>query len=175
MRSDNKVYPSKFTLVLFLIFAIQDEILFGIECPQCCFFFFFFAFLVNKETLFHMKENTRQDVWLFFFSFHFLYIENYNGVELWEDLIIKILKSTLDFWVPFLFVLPTCHAQDRLSMSTVPGKVVGLGLSYFETVLHCAIKTTQYICVFLQHFLTHMYFYNIFYLTRIFIILKKRY
>ena len=68
--------------------------------------FFFFFFLVNKETLFHMKDNTRQDVGLFSFSF-------FNKLKItmgWKDLIMKILESTLDFWLAFLFVLPTCHA-----------------------------------------------------------------
>ena len=66
----------------------------------------FFFFLVNKETLFHMKDNTRQDVWLFSFLFLFNKLKITMG---WEDLIMKIPKSTLDFWVAFLIVLPTCH------------------------------------------------------------------
>ena len=65
-----------------------------------------FFFLVNKETLFHMKDNTRQDVWLFSFLFLFNKLKITMG---WEDLIMKIPKSNLDFWVAFLIVLPTCH------------------------------------------------------------------
>ena len=78
---------------------------------QCCCVSFS---LVNKETLFHMKDNTRQDVGLF--SFLLCKLKITMG---WEDLNMKILKSTLDFWVAFLFVLPTCHGQDCSSMSSV--------------------------------------------------------
>ena len=59
-----------------------------------------------------------------------------------------------------------------LSINEHSTKVVGLGLSYFESSLHCAIKTTQYTCGSLQHFLTHTYLYNSFYLTCISITFK---
>ena len=94
MRSDNKVYLSKLTSLLITL---------GLHGAAASLFFF----LVNKGTLFHMKDNTRQDVRLFSFSFFFNKLKLTMG---WKDLIIKILESTLDFWVAFLFGLPTCHA-----------------------------------------------------------------
>ena len=112
MRSDYKVYLSKFTYISEVFskkniyfrsrpFKVYVIITLGLNSAAASLFFFF---LVNKETLFHMKDNTRQDVGLF--SFLLCKLKITMG---WEDLNMKILKSTLDFWVAFLFVLPTCH------------------------------------------------------------------
>ena len=105
-----------------------------------------------------MKDNTRQDVWLF--SFHFIFYK---------------LKITMEWDCGTLGSFFVCVVNllcVGLSINEHRTKLVGLGLSYFETSLHCAIKTTQYIGVFLQYFLTHTYLYNIFYFTHIFITLS---
>ena len=84
----------------------------------------------------------------------------------WEDLIMKILKSTLDFWVAF-FVCVANLPCVGLSINEHRTKVVGLGLIFWNSNALCHQNYTIHVLIsilILQHFLIHTYFYNFFFL-----------